>query len=68
MGKEKEIETQKSGWFTGLKAEFSKIMWPTKEQLAKETTAVVIASVILGVIIALLDFVIQYGVDFLVGL
>ena len=68
MGKEKEIETQKSGWFTGLKAEFSKIMWPTKEQLAKETPAVVVVSVILGVIIALLDFVIQYGVDFLVGL
>ncbi len=68
MGKEKEIVTQKSGWFTGLKAEFAKIIWPTKEQLAKETTAVVIASVILGVIIALLDFIIQYGVDFLVGL
>ena len=68
MGKEKEIETQKADWFTGLKAEFSKIMWPTKEQLAKETTAVVVVSVILGVIIALLDFIIQYGVDFLVNL
>ena len=68
MGKEKEIEPQKSDWFTGLKAEFSKIMWPTKEQLAKETTAVVVVSVILGVIIALLDFIIQYGVDFLVNL
>lgn len=68
MGKEKEIETQKPNWFTGLKAEFSKIIWPTKEQLAKETTAVVIVSVILGVIIALLDFIIQYGVDFLVNL
>ena len=68
MGKETEIENQKSGWFTGLKAEFHKIIWPTKEQLAKETTAVVIVSVILGLIIALLDFVIQYGVDFLVSL
>ena len=68
MGKEKEIETQKSDWITGLKAEFRKIIWPTKEQLAKETTAVVIVSVILGVIIALLDFIIQYGIDFLVKL
>ncbi len=65
MGKEKEIE---SDWLTGLKAEFRKIIWPTKEQLAKETTAVVIVSVILGVIIALLDFIIQYGIDFLVKL
>ncbi len=68
MGKEKEIETQKSNWFTGLKAEFRKIIWPTKEQLAKETTAVVIASVILGLVIAMLDFFIQYGVEFLVNL
>ncbi len=68
MGKEKEIETQKSGWVTGLKAEFRKIIWPAREQLAKETTAVVIASVILGLIIALFDFIIQYGVDFLVNL
>jgi len=68
MGKENEIETQKSSWFTGLKAEFSKIIWPTKETLAKETTAVVVVSVILGLIITLLDFIIQYGVDFLVSL
>ena len=68
MGKEKEIETQKSSWFTGLKAEFKKIIWPTREKLAKETTAVVVTSVILGLIIALLDFVIQYGIDILVNL
>ncbi|MDD6038059.1 MAG: preprotein translocase subunit SecE [bacterium] len=68
MGSEKSIETQKNSWFTGLKAEFRKIIWPTKDDVAKETTAVVITSVILGLIIALLDFVIQYGVDFLIGL
>ena len=68
MGSEKEIETQKTSWFTGLKAEFRKIIWPTKENVAKETTAVVITSIILGLIIAMLDFVIQYGGNFLVGL
>ena len=68
MGSEKEIETQKTSWFTGLKAEFRKIIWPTKESVAKETTAVVITSIILGLIIAMLDFLIQYGVNFLVGL
>ena len=65
---EKQIETQKSDWFSGLKAEFRKIIWPTKEALAKETTAVVIVSVVLGLVIALLDFIIQYGIDFLVNL
>ena len=68
MGSEKEIETQKTSWFTGLKAEFRKIISPTKENVAKETTAVVITSIILGLIIAMLDFIIQYGVNFLVGL
>ena len=68
MGSEKNIETQKTSRFTGLKAEFRKIIWPTKENVAKETTAVVITSIILGLIIAMLDFVIQYGVNFLVGL
>ena len=68
MGSEKNIETQKPSWFTGLQAEFRKIIWPTKENVAKETTAVVITSIILGLIIAMLDFVIQYGVNFLVGL
>ena len=68
MGSEKNIETQKTSWFTGLKAEFRKIIWPTKENVAKETTAGVITSIILGLIIAILDFVIQNGVNFLVGL
>ena len=68
MGSEKNIETQNTSWFTGLKAEFRKIIWPTKENVAKDTTAVVITSIILGLIIAMLDFVIQYGVNFLVGL
>ena len=68
MGSEKNIETQKTSWFTGLKAEFRKIIWPTKESVAKETTAVVITLIILGLIIAMLDFIIQYGVNVLVGL
>jgi len=60
--------TLKERWFAGLKAEFSKIIWPDKESLTRQTTAVVITSVVLGLIIALLDYVIQYGVDFLVNL
>ena len=54
--------------FAGLKAEFQKIIWPDKESLTKQTTAVVATSVVLGLIIALLDYIIQYGVDFLVNL
>lgn len=55
-------------WFDGLKAEFRKIIWPTREDVTKETTAVVVVSVILGFIIVVLDFLIQHGIDFLVTL
>ena len=66
MAKKEDAGSKK--WFDGLKAEFNKIIWPNREDIQKETTAVVVVSVILGVVIALLDFLIQNGVDFLVNL
>ncbi len=60
-------KTQKKSWTKGLKAEFKKISWPDKKTLAKQTAAVVSVSVALGAIIAVIDFIIQYGVDILVN-
>ena len=69
MGETEKLDkAPKTSWFTGLKAEFNKIIWPDKQSLARQTAAVVAVSVVMGLVIALLDFVIQYGVDFLVGL
>ena len=59
-------EAQKKSWFKGLNREFKKIIWPDKMTLAKQTTAVVSVSVVLGIIIAIVDFIAQYGVDLLV--
>ena len=59
-------KTQKNSWFKGLNREFKKIIWPDKMTLAKQTTAVVSVSVVLGIIIAIVDFIAQYGVDLLV--
>ena len=59
-------KTQKKSWFKGLKREFKKIIWPDKMTVAKQTAAVVSVSVILGAIIAIVDFIAQYGVDLLV--
>lgn len=59
-------KTQKKSWFKGLKAEFKKIIWPDKKSLAKQTAAVVAVSIVLGVIIAIMDMIIQYGLDFLI--
>ena len=59
-------KAQKKSWFKGLKAEFNKIIWPDRKTLVKHTAAVVSVSVVLGLIIAIVDFAAQYGVDFLV--
>ena len=64
---ETTVEKQKKkSWFKGLKAEFKKIIWPDKKTLVKQTVAVITCSVILGAIIAVVDALIQYGIDFLV--
>ena len=59
-------KTQKKSWFKGLKAEFRKIVWPDKNTLAKQTTAVVAVSVVLGALISVVDALLRYGIDFLV--
>ena len=64
-----ENAAKKSGtWFKGLKAEFKKIIWPNKDTTTKQTIAVVAVSFVVGVIIAVLDMILQYGIDFIVNL
>ena len=52
----------------GLKSEFGKIIWPEPETVGKQSTAVIIISVLLALIIVLIDMVVQQGVDILVNL
>lgn len=61
-------KTSKKSWFDGLKAEFRKIIWPSRDTLVRETGAVVAVSIVLGMIIAVLDFIFQYGVNILVNI
>ena len=64
---ETTVEKQKKkSWFKGLKAEFKKIIWPDKKTLAKQTVAVIVCSVLLGAIIAIIDALIQLGLELLV--
>ena len=65
-GTAKTDKTPKKSWSEGLKAEYNKIVWPDKKSLTKQTAAVVALSVVLGVIITIVDFLVQYGVDFIV--
>ena len=67
MGDNNE-KAPKTSWFTGLKSEFRKIIWPDKKSLARQSAAVVAVSIVLGLIIAVLDTIFKYGVDILVNL
>ena len=62
------VAKKSKGWFKGLKAEFHKISWTSKDDVTKQTIAVVVVSVILGLLIALIDFLLQSGINFLVSL
>lgn len=64
----KEKAANKPSFWKGIKSEFKKITWPDKESLLKQSVAVVCISIVVGAIIAVLDFVIQYGVNILTSL
>ena len=60
-----KTRTQKKSWFKGLQAEFKKVIWPDKRTLARQTTAVVAVSLILGALIAIIDAILQFGIELL---
>ncbi len=61
-------KTKKPGFFKGVKSEFKKIAWPDKKALLKQTVAVVATTIVLGLLIVVLDTVIQEGVAFITSL
>ena len=65
--KEEKSNTLKRSWFQELKGEFRKITWLDKSSLARQSFAVVVSSVVLGCIIAIVDWLIQIGLNFIVG-
>ena len=61
----KTPKAPKVKFFDGVKAEFKKIIWPDKDTVGKQTVAVIVCSVALGLIIALLDLIMKYGLSFI---
>lgn len=60
--------SKKASWFTGLKMEFKKIIWPDKKTLGKQTLVVLVTAICIGIIVALLDMGLQYGIRYLINL
>ena len=58
----------KPGFFKGVKTEFKKIIWPDRNSTIRQSVAVVAISVVVGVLIAIIDYVAKYGVNFITSI
>ena len=67
MGDASEKQAKPSFW-KGVKSEFKKITWPDRKSAIKQSVVVTIISIVLGLIIAVLDYLVKYGVDFLMSI
>lgn len=56
-------ESRLRSFFRGVKVEWGKIIWPSRDTLTKQTGAVVVVSVILSAVIAILDYLMKTGLD-----
>ena len=65
MANTEEKKAKKPPFLKGVKTEYKKISWPEKKSLTRQTVAVVVITTILSVLIAVLDYAIKYGVEFL---
>ena len=49
------------GFVKGVKSELKKVVWPTKEQLVKSTTMVILLVVVFAVIILGFDMLLEFA-------
>lgn len=68
MGDSAKTNAPKTSVWKNIKTEFGKIIWPNKEDLLKQSVAVLCISIVMGLIITFLDTLIQYGINFLTAL
>ena len=54
-------------WFKETKAELKKVQWPTRKQTVNNTLIVIACVVVVGICIALFDFVAGEAIRLLIG-
>ena len=53
-------------WFRDMKSELKKVQWPTKKQTVNNTLIVIACVIVVGVFIALFDFVAGEAIGLLI--
>lgn len=61
-------KTSDKDTFADYKAEFKKIIWPSRAEMVKNTATVIVTSLIVGVIIFCMDTVFSAGYSAIIGL
>ena len=54
-------------WFRDMKSELKKVQWPTKKQTVNNTLIVIACVIVVGIFIALFDFVAGEAIKLLIG-
>ncbi len=63
----KNEQAGKKSFVKGMKAEYNKIVWASKETVTKQTIAVLVSTVALGLVITVIDLIIRLGLDVILG-
>ena len=54
-------------WFRDMKSELKKVQWPTRKQTVNNTLIVIACVIVVGIFIALFDFVAGEAIKLLIG-
>lgn len=68
MANSENKKENKPGFFKTVEAEWKKIIWPSRESVLKQALAVTAVAVVVGILITIFDFFIQYGINFITGI
>lgn len=60
---EVEKTSKKDNFFKHVKAEFKRCTWPKKDELIRQSALVIVVSVVLGGVIAGIDWLIRMGLQ-----
>ena len=59
---------KKTSFFRGVKQEWKKITWPSRNDVVKQTAVVTVSVLLLSVLIAGVDALVKYGMNWLTNL
>ena len=67
ISSDKSFFTRMGKWFRDMKSELKLVQWPTRKQTINNTLIVIACVVVVGIFIALFDFVANQAISLLLG-